>query len=73
MLNESADIGIVCGQCDWFCTMGSAVCPSCNYELSLVVRRSESALPQLRPRALIACRGASLHLAPGIRASTLAP
>lgn len=42
MLNESADIGIVCGQCDWFSPMGAATCPACGYDLALVPRRSAS-------------------------------
>lgn len=59
MLNESADIGIVCGQCDWFCAMGSATCPSCGYELALLPRRS------LAPSAALAAPPEPEKVGPG--------
>ena len=35
MQNEAQDIGVVCGQCDHWSALGTAVCPECSNELTL--------------------------------------
>ena len=45
METEQQEIGIVCGQCDKFSTLGTRICPECSNELGLFAQRRSSIPP----------------------------
>lgn len=51
MQNPQHEIGIVCGQCDTWCALGTKLCPECANELDLVGPRRSSIPPPARPAA----------------------
>ena len=51
MQNPQHEIGIVCGQCDTWCALGTKLCPECTNELDLVGPRRSSIPPPARPAA----------------------
>jgi hypothetical protein len=51
LLNEGQDIGVVCGQCDLYSPLGTAICPECSNDLVLFLGQPRTTPP---PREAVA-------------------